>query len=160
MNQIDFWFNGPPKHHILLYNVQNKLDENDLVLSVEKTFPDILLLYNIYSDKGDENKLKIIDKIKFKHHFYTKYLEDNTIDSGIMILSNFPIIIYSNTPHIKTKKRIARVITFTIKNYQFKIDMDREENTDGYHFYLKYIPTNEEIIHTSKKISSKIILLK
>lgn len=157
MNYIDFWMNGPPHNNILIYNA-DKYDEEDLTFTIEKTDPTIVIIYNIYLD--NEKKLELIKIFDYLHHFYTKNSENKSDDSGIIILSNLPIIIYSNTILSNNTVRINREISFTIDSYQFKISMDKNEEIDGYNFYLKYVPTLDQIIHTRKKVTNKIILLK
>jgi hypothetical protein len=225
MNHIDFWFNGPPNHNILIYNAYpsgndllntqkskstqdesfpdkqirsneseseaNQKNNHDITMNsddihfmenvhlsdnarlvkdihlsekknlytvLKKTDPSIILIYNIYWD--NEDKKKLLEETGYPHHFYSKNTDNNLIDSGIVILSNMPIVIYSNTAHPIKSDRISRLIAFSIKNYQFKINMDNTKTKDGYNFYLKYTPSTDKIIHTDKIINNKIILLK
>lgn len=157
MNNINFFLNFPIEHNILLYN-NGEQNNDDLILAIKKTLPNIIIIYNFYSDK--ELKSTIINKTKYSHYFYT-HQEKNDLDSGIMILSDLPIIIYLDEIYPTKNKRIARKIIFSIEKYQFKIDMNQNLEYDGYNFFVKFVSnkTKKKIIHSSKKIKNRIILL-
>lgn len=157
MNQLNLWFNGPPHHNILLYN-SLKFNISDLELCIKKTIPSIIFIYNYFLD----DKLDLISKIKFDHHFYTKLISDEKkyIDTGLIILSSMPIIIYNNIRLEQKSNRIGRSLTFAIRNYQFKIIVNPDEEINGYTFEIKFVPTNDEIIYTHCNITNNITLLK
>lgn len=157
MNNIHFWLEKSPRDNILFYNAKI-FDKNDLFLSVDKTKSNIIFIYNLYST--DQEKLDIIKEKNTTHYFFFKKEGDNIIDPGILILSLYPIIIYSSEVYQKISKRIAKLITFTINKYMFKIKMNPSLETDGYDFHFIYIVSENKIAHSVKKITSKIILLK
>lgn len=194
MNNIDFWFNSSPYNNILIYNAyysngesppESPNDEstdvvkkvmaeftdsfieaetNSIVQSINKTKPEIILIYNIYWP--NDKKTDLIKKLQFEHYFYTKKTNDNVLDSGIIILSRMPIVMYSNNaPNNdlvtqEVQNRAAKSFIFSIDQYKIKIDVAADKYKDGYNFHIKFTPTTKKIIHTSKKIMRKIILLK
>lgn len=154
MNQAEFWVNGPPAHNILLYNA-NEFNENDFTDLIYKTVPKIVILYNLYGEKDDVVKL-----FEYEYFFYIDPVSENIKDPGILILSEYPVLIYSNKKIKSLFKRSAREISFSIMTYQFVISMNPDIENDGYTIKMKYVPTTDPIIHTSKTLTNKFTLLK
>lgn len=157
MNHINFWIDRPPHDNILFYNAEN-LNQNDLHISINQTSSSIVFIYNLYI--SNEDKQKIIKENNMTHFFYTKNSGPETLDTGILILSYFPILIYTNKSYQKITKRIARMITFTIKHYMFKIEMNPNLESNGYNFFFIFITKNKKVAYSVKPITNKIILLK
>lgn len=159
MNYLDCWFNGPPEHNILFYD-GDKYIESAFEKSVKKTFPDIIIIYNLYTQNKQEIVTKYnLSKSKLIYNYYTVPPNDDLIDCGVLIFSSFPIIIYSNQKYPMNTNRVCRCLGLMIRNYEVKIDMDSNLKKDGYLFSVKFTPTNDEISHTNNKMK-KIMILK
>lgn len=155
MNSISFWIDRSLFDNILFYNAEN-FDLEDLKTAIKKTETNIVILYNLYVSIEEKNK--IIKETEMPHFLYTK--SDLKKDSGILVLSYFSIFVYVNKIYPILSNRIARMISFTIKRYMFKIEMNPKNEENGYHFNFVFINKNPNIVNSKKEIKSKIILLR
>lgn len=154
MNHAEFWVNGPPAHNILLYNADD-FSEDDFKKLIYKTVPKIVVIYNLYGDKDD-----VVNLFSYEYFFYIDPIDSKTKDPGILILSEFPVLIYSNKKVKSLFKRMAREISFSIMTYQFVISVNPDVENDGYSIKMKYLPSTDAIIKSVKNLTSKFTLLK
>jgi hypothetical protein len=168
-NKIDLLLNNFLEKTILLFNYEaynkqsgskhDNTGETVCVSTLNNTKPDIVLIYNMYSDK--EQKIKLIHQSIFQHHFYTKSSDHRLKDSGIIILSKYPVIMTKDIKYQIKSSRRARQLSFTAGDINFTINTNPNSNTNGYHFYIKNIlnGTSKQIHHSKSIITDNILLL-